>query len=125
MPLNRNNYRTAFRTAFAGITEFASLLRMGKNGKPQGTAEKWLTFWGPSTEGAEGMGEDEVVPVRRTIKFFRRPGDKMKPPRVGDQVTRNRDSTVWDVHPLSSVSRQVFGNFVYEFDVVEQQPDQG
>ncbi len=119
MPLNRTNTKSSYRTAFAGITEYATYQRCGPDGNPVGAGEQWVCWFGPSTQAGESLGEGHMVTLRRTIKMFRRPQDKMQPPNVGDFLIRQRDGTRWEIPLESSIDNQEFGNSCYQVDVIQ------
>ncbi len=125
MPLNPNNVRQSWRTAFGGIIEYATLVRRNSNGTIDANSvrETWVAFFFTNTESTFAAGESDITEFTGEITLFMRYNEtRRKPPKVGDQV-RRKDGTDWELLGQKGIQHQLFGSSAFRFDAVKRVPE--
>lgn len=113
MPLTAQLSRNAHTGVYAGLTEPLTLRRRLPNGVLGATQEAWVGYPVPAVETSDAAGAQFTI-VRRDWVLFNvgcgKPSN-LGPPRIGDQIGRDRDGSWWDIAPECDVTYKDTSNY--------------
>ncbi len=113
MPLTAQLSRNAHLGPYAGLTEPITMRRRNPDGTmDDAVQEAWIAYPVPAVESSDQTGV-QITNVHRDWLAFNVGCDGVffGPPRIGDQIGRNRDGSWWDISPESTITYMDTSNY--------------